>query len=120
MGRGGSSLPIREGWGGVSQPKTYGGQPYFHTSPEKWAVLKEFARNNRKNPTEAEDRLWQELRKEQLGVKFRRQHAIEDFIVDFVCLEKRLVVEVNGEIHEQQKEYDEMRTAFLEIGRAHV
>ena len=114
-GRGGSSLPIGEGWGGVSQPKTYGGQPYFHISPEKWAVLKEFARNNRKNPTEAEDRLWQELRKEQLGVKFRRQHAIEDFIVDFVCLEKRLVVEVDGEIHEQQKEYDEMRTAFLEV-----
>lgn len=113
-----SSYPELEG--GVSQPKTYGGQPYFHTSPEKWAVLKEFARNNRKNSTQAEEKLWQELRKEQLGVKFRRQHAIEDFIVDFVCLQKRLVIEVDGEIHEKQQEYDEMRTAFLKVNGFNV
>ncbi|RAR50397.1 leucine--tRNA ligase [Flavobacterium lacus] len=72
------------------------------------------ARENRKNPTESEDLLWQEIRNQKLGSKFRRQHYIGNFIVDFVCLEKSLLVEVDGEIHETQKEYDEGRTYELE------
>ncbi|MDP2159105.1 MAG: DUF559 domain-containing protein, partial [Flavobacterium sp.] len=72
------------------------------------------ARENRKNPTESEDLLWQEIRNQKLGSKFRRQHYIGNFIVDFVCLEKGLIVEVDGEIHETQKEYDEGRTYELE------
>lgn len=85
------------------------------TSAEKWKFLKDFTRTNRKNPTEAEDALWQELRNHNLGVKFRRQHAIEDFIVDFVCIDHKLVVEVDGEIHDEkdQKLYDEYRTEYL-------
>jgi len=72
------------------------------------------ARENRKNPTESEDLLWQEIRNQKLGSKFRRQHYMGNFIVDFVCLEKGLIVEVDGEIHETQKEYDEARTYELE------
>ena len=72
------------------------------------------ARENRKNPTEAEDALWQEIRNSNLGSKFRRQHYISNFIADFVCLEKSLIVEVDGEIHDHQKEYDEGRTYELE------
>ncbi len=103
-------LPIREG---SVDAVTYG-TPFYHTSPEKWKTLKEFGRQNRKNPTSAEQVLWEYLRKQQvLGVKFRRQHSIDDFIVDFVSLEYRLIIEVDGEIHTQQKEYDALRTEYL-------
>lgn len=98
---------------GVERTTTIYGQPYYHSNPEDWANLKNFAKANRKNPTEAEDTLWQHIRKEQLGYKFRRQHTIETFIADFVCLEKNLVIEVDGSIHEKFEEYDKMRTQFL-------
>ena len=80
-----------------------------------WNVLKENARENRKNPTEAEERLWSALRNSQLGFKFRRQHSIDQFIADFACLEKALIVEVDGEIHNtpENRDYDEGRTFEL-------
>ena len=67
------------------------------------------ARENRKNPTEAEDELWQEVRNSNLGYKIRRLHYIGNFIVDFVCLEKKLIVEVDGGYHDtkEQVELDE-------------
>ncbi|MBW4439198.1 MAG: endonuclease domain-containing protein [Pleurocapsa minor GSE-CHR-MK-17-07R] len=69
----------------------------------------------RSHPTEAESVLWESLRRKQVGrIKFRRQHAIGPFIVDFYCPAARLVVEVDGPIHDLQQEYDEMRTAWLE------
>ncbi len=76
---------------------------------------KTFARENRKNPTKAEEVLWQEIRNRKLDYKFRRQHAIDDFIVDFACVDKKLVIEVNGGYHKtpEQKEYDEFRTSKL-------
>lgn len=87
----------------------------FHTPPELWNKLKPLARQLRHEPTQAEDALWQLLRGRRLGgFKFRRQYAIERFIVDFVCLEKRLIVEVDGEIHDHQIEYDAIRQTFLE------
>jgi leucyl-tRNA synthetase len=79
----------------------------------------ELARQNRKNHTEAEDALWQELRGSKLEVKFRRQHAIDAFIVDFVSLQDALIIEADGGYHEneEQKLYDENRTRILnEIG----
>ncbi len=95
-------------------PEAFGGRPFFNTKSEKWKNLKEFARANRKEPTKAEKLLWEYLRgKKILGIKFRRQHAIQDFIVDFVSLDKQLVVEVDGEIHAQQREYDILRTEYL-------
>jgi leucyl-tRNA synthetase len=90
-------------------------QDYIFTSSAKtWNSLKENVRENRKNPTEAEDIFWQAVRNSQLGFRFRRQHTIGKFIVDFVCLEKKLVVEIDGGIHDSQKREDEERTNILE------
>jgi leucyl-tRNA synthetase len=74
------------------------------------------ARENRKNPTEAEDVLWQEVRNSNLGYKIRRQHYIGNFIADFVCLEKKLIIEIDGGYHDtkEQIELDELRTLELE------
>lgn len=77
-------------------------------------VLKERARSMRLNPTYGEKIAWIILRKKGLGVKFRRQHIMENFIVDFVCLEIQLVIEVDGDIHDETKEYDEWRSGILE------
>src|SRR5690606_7541204 len=71
------------------------------------------ARELRRNPTEAETTLWWALRGRQLGVKFRRQRAIGRYIVDFVCLERRLVVEVDGGHHAEQVIADQARDAWL-------
>ncbi|MES1026016.1 endonuclease domain-containing protein [Gloeocapsa sp. BRSZ] len=73
------------------------------------------ARNLRQNLTPAEKTLWQALRNRQLnGLKFLTQHAVGSFIVDFYCAECRLVVELDGEIHEQQLDYDTARTKQLQ------
>ena len=77
-------------------------------------VLLERAKEMRKNPTPAEDKLWKELRKRYLDVKFRRQHPIYRYIVDFVSLEKNLIIEVDGKIHEYQLDKDAQRTLELE------
>ena len=72
------------------------------------------ARNLRKNQTNAESTLWAELRSRQLcGRRFKRQHPIGNYIVDFVCLESRLVVELDGGQHLASSEYDETRTSYL-------
>jgi leucyl-tRNA synthetase len=88
---------------------------YKVSSPIQFDLAKE----NRKGHTEAENLLWQELRNNKLGVKFRRQHPIDAYIVDFICLQQRLIVEVDGGYHEtdEQKELDKERTRILnEIG----
>lgn len=70
----------------------------------------------RKFPTESERILWNIVRRDQLGAHFRRQQIIDNYIVDFVCLEKRLVIELDGKYHndEKQKAYDNARTELLE------
>jgi very-short-patch-repair endonuclease len=69
----------------------------------------------RKNPTVAEKCLWQHLRRRQMFEhKFRRQHPVGPYIVDFICLEKKLVVEVDGGQHLDQEAYDERRSRFLQ------
>ena len=85
-------------------------------SPDRYELLKAFARENRNNQTDAEKCLWQQLRSGELGVKFKRQHIIYDFIADFVCLEKMLIIEVDGAYHftDSQTEYDIYRTEELE------
>lgn len=73
------------------------------------------ARQLRKSFTDTELRLWQLLRSRNLkNFKFRRQHPIGSYIVDFVCLEERLVIEVDGSQHMQQARYDSKRTEQLE------
>src|SRR5690606_15880316 len=73
------------------------------------------AKENRNNPTQAEKNLWNYLQGKNLGHKFRQQYLIDDFIVDFVCLSKRLIVELDGDIHDLQKEQDQDRTKILEL-----
>jgi len=68
----------------------------------------------RQSQTDAEALLWHHLRNAQLGVKFRRQHRMAGYILDFVCLEHRLVIELDGSQHFDQGAYDERRTASLE------
>jgi very-short-patch-repair endonuclease len=87
----------------------------WKTQAELWKKLKPLARQMRSEPTAAENRLWQRLRNKQiLGYKFRRQHAIDRFIVDFICNQALLVIEVDGEIHDYTQEEDAIRQEFLE------
>ena len=75
----------------------------------------------RKSFTDTEIRLWQLLRKRNLKqFKFRRQHPLGHYVADFVCLEQRLVIEVDGGQHQQQSGYDAKRTAELEAAGYHV
>ena len=69
----------------------------------------------RKNMTEPEIKLWQYLRNEQLGVKFRRQHSIGEYIADFYCTKLKLVIEIDGGSHfnDEDIEYDSIRTNFF-------
>ena len=73
------------------------------------------ARTFRRTFTDAEMRLWQLLRRRNLkDFKFRRQHPIGPYIADFICLERRLVIEVDGSQHQQQSGYDSKRAMGLE------
>lgn len=80
--------------------------------------LVESARSMRSNPTKAEAHLWKFLRKKQLGgYRFRRQHVIDAFIVDFYCPQARLAIEVDGPIHLSDQDFDEAREDYLvELG----
>ncbi|WP_246683381.1 DUF559 domain-containing protein [Mesorhizobium sp. B2-1-3A] len=72
-----------------------------------------FARSLRRDMTEAEDRLWQELRGRRLdGMKFRRQMPVGKYIADFVCVEAGLIVEIDGSQHAESS-YDNTRSAEL-------
>ena len=77
----------------------------------------EFARMLRKESTLAEAKLWQELRASKLGAKFRRQHPIEEYVVDFYCVKQKLIIEVDGGIHNQPevKEKDRERQVLLKF-----
>jgi very-short-patch-repair endonuclease len=85
-----------------------------------WAAkpdIFEKAKELRKSMTEAESYLWKKLRRRQLnGLKFRRQHPLDIFIADFYCHEKKLIIELDGGIHDsiEQSEYDDGRTFELE------
>ncbi len=71
------------------------------------------ARVLRREMTETERKLWTGLRSEQLGVKFRRQHPLGNYIADFACLDPKLIIELDGSQHLQQQSYDATRTAFF-------
>ena len=89
---------------------------YITNSADQWKYSSGLAKFNRQHPTEAEEKLWEEVRNRKLaGFKFRRQHPIEAYIPDFVCLEKKLVVEVDGAYHndEEQRKNNEFRTLTL-------
>ena len=76
--------------------------------------LKESSRDLRKNLTDAEQKLWQKLRNKQINDhKFRRQFVLGNYIVDFICLDKRLIVEVDGGQHMENVGYDSQRDEWL-------
>lgn len=76
---------------------------------------KEFSRRLRRDQTDAERKLWVLLRSRHfIGFKFRRQRAIGPYIVDFICFETKLVIELDGGQHSDKRNYDEKRTAYLE------
>ncbi len=79
-----------------------------------WVAIQDRAVEMRKNPTRAEEILWKYLKANIIGFHFRRQHVIGQFVADFVCLQKSLVVEIDGDIHDYQIERDKERTNFLE------
>lgn len=89
---------------------------YKTSSPDRYALLKEFARENRKHATAAEDVLWQHIKGNKLGHKFFRQHIVLDYIVDFICQDDGLIIEVDGGYHaeRQQQEDDMVRQKRLE------
>ena len=90
---------------------------YEWADPQYYTLLKDFAKNHRANPTQAESILWERLKSKKLeNYKFRRQHIIGKYITDFVCLKKRLVIEIDGLIHQlpEIKEKDEFRQSWLE------
>ena len=85
------------------------------------ATTKQHARSLRREMTDAEKLLWRHLRMEQLGgYKFRRQHPLGNYIVDFVCLEAVLVLEVDGGQHAESTDSDAIRTQWLEAQGLYV
>ncbi len=88
---------------------------YQTARPSTYGLLKELQQERKKQTTVAEQILWEQLKTKQLGVKFRRQHIIDQFIVDFVCLSKKLIIEIDGEYHDDpsQLEADKIRTQIL-------
>ena len=94
----------RSGGGGISISKRKDKKERTH------------ARHNRKNMPAAEVILWERLRRKQLGVSFRRQHPIKPFIVDFACISRKLIIELDGESHigHENEIYDAKRTKYIE------
>ncbi len=96
-------MPPKPGWSGK--------RPDDHKLNQQ---LRQRAKEMRANPTSAESWLWHHLKGKQLGYKFRRQHVIDRFIVDFYCAKAQLVIEVDGEVHRYTGDHDIARQEFLE------
>ena len=80
-----------------------------------WGALKPAVRQLRRDQTRAEDALWEHLRSRQIAsLKFRRQHAVDRFVVDFYCAEASLVIEVDGSVHDDSRAQDALRQEILE------
>ncbi|QEC62780.1 methylmalonyl-CoA mutase family protein [Mucilaginibacter ginsenosidivorans] len=92
------------------RPRSFG---YQTANTKIWETLKANSKSNRQNPTETENILWQLLRNNQTGFKIRRQHAIDGYIADFVCVPKGLVIEIDGGYHNLTSEEDKVRTEVL-------
>ncbi|WP_345253632.1 endonuclease domain-containing protein [Flaviaesturariibacter amylovorans] len=91
---------------------------YQWADPYHYRQLKQLVQEQRRYPTHAESMLWDALRGKALqGNKFRRQHIVGKYLADFVCLKKRLIIEVDGLIHQlpENQESDAVRTANLNI-----
>jgi len=105
-----SSSPPLEGLGEV---KDSGDPGYITANPYTYKFISEYRKIQKENPTQAEKVIWTFLKSKKTGHKIRRQHIIDSFITDFVCLTKKVVIEIDGKIHEFHKKYDELRTLRL-------
>ena len=110
--------PLRgEGWGeGLNKAEGNHTQIKTRTKAERSEIIQRFVKDLRQAPTDAEARLWYFLRNRRLdNKKFRRQHAIGNYIVDFICVESELVIELDGGQHADlfAQQADEQRSAFL-------
>ena len=88
---------------------------YYTSSVENWKILQPIAKELRHNQTEAENKLWQAVRRNSTGYKIKRQQVVDGYIADFICIEKRVIIEVDGEIHlnSENKKRDEERSRIL-------
>ncbi|MBI3500841.1 MAG: DUF559 domain-containing protein [Bacteroidetes bacterium] len=113
-------------WFHAAPPPPEGGNTegfgYETADPMMYKLLKEFVTTHRNVPTEAENVFWQLVREKNTGYKFRRQHIIGEYIADFVCLQQKLIVEIDGLIHAlpEHKRNDEQRTQYLNTMGFHV
>ena len=133
------ALPVREGEahtlptfgkGGAHTAPTLGEEEAraargavhgMHTANTRiYARLKGYSKEMRAEPTTAERVLWRALRGNKAGTHFRRQHVLGNFIVDLVSLDRRLVIEVDGDMHDHQQEEDALRTEWLNQIGFHV
>lgn len=91
-----------------------GKTPIYNTADSfVYKHIKDARKNLVDNPTKAEEILWKHLKSCKTGYKIRRQHVIDKYVVDFVCLSHKLVIEIDGPIHLQQIEQDQLRTYDL-------
>jgi very-short-patch-repair endonuclease len=91
-----------------------GGQGWGHAMQhQSTSAAQHHARTLRRGMTDSERKLWSGLRSEQLGVKFRRQHPLGNYIADFACLDPQLIVELDGSQHADQKTYDQRRDQYF-------
>ena len=97
-------------------PEERGTKPgYYTTDSDNWKFLQPIAKELRHNQTDAEDKLWQALRRNSTGFKIKRQHVVDGYIADFICIEKRVIIEVDGGVHlsTEQKNRDVERSRVL-------
>ncbi len=107
----------------IDKEHSYFGSFHYHTNDAStYQLLCQNAKYNRKHPTKAEELLWEHLRGKQLGVRFRRQHPVYDYIPDFVCLSLNLIIEVDGDCHlaEEQQLSDRERDTYLQHFGFHI
>lgn len=100
----------------MEELEAYNHYPYQNADPAYYVQLKVWAKEMRANPTQAEKALRNRIRANSLGHKFLFQYIIGQFIVDFLCPDCKLIIEVDGEYHSRPaQEYDdELRTEWLE------
>lgn len=91
--------------------------PYRTADGSLYGQLKELARQNRNNQTEAESILWSLIRGNRLGCPFKRQHVIGNFIADFVCLNFMLVVEIDGGYHRKETQLTSDNERTIQLNR---
>lgn len=80
----------------------------------------DYRRNLRRQQTIEEEILWEELRNSKLGLRFRRQYGVSEYVVDFYCPKYKLAIEIDGSAHKGREEYDKLRTEYMKSLRIKI